>query len=176
MKPIKNNVDVLGTEHTIDFEEVMNNYTSSFAKCFTEGYLRVLGSFLEKQNLKPEEVKEMVNAVKSSTPKTSETQLNNGFGKLKNDTLRSQLEQCETVKFDQNQHITIKELGFNSIYELDKRSKKKWNEYFSKYNVYRRKGVQTKKISPMILFDKSIQKYFRGRNTELTANSVSSPC
>ena len=80
--------------------------------------------------------------------------------------MREKLQKCDSVKLNANKHLTIKELGFDSIYELDKRSDKMWKDYFSKNGVYLNEDVTTSKLSTRILFDKSIKDYLKSKGSE----------
>ena len=123
MRNLTNGVDIQGMGNTIDLQTVINLYTSSF----TEGFMKVL----ENYNTPLQEFVEVKNEVKPIKKPTSKPKSKNkGFEKLKNQLLREKLEKCNGVKFDSNTHIRVKDLRYKSIYELDKSSKKKWNEYF----------------------------------------------
>ncbi len=106
-----NSVEVRGTGNTVDFERVMNQFSSSF----TESFLKVMESQfgIGVQSNVVEEVKPMVvkpkSKPKTTTPK-SKTK-NSGFEWLKNPILRTELEVCKTVDYDERKYITIKELG-----------------------------------------------------------------
>jgi hypothetical protein len=175
MNTIKNGVEVRGTVNTVDFERVMNHFTSSFTKTLTESltesFLKVVESqfgigiqsnVVEEVKVKPTVVKPTV--VSKSTPK-SKTK-NGGFEKLKNPILKTELEKCKTVDYDSSKFITIKELGIKSIHEMDKKGKKFWSEYFSKGKVYMRKGMDTSKLSPKILFERTIVELLNGGKSE----------
>jgi hypothetical protein len=168
MNTIKSSVEVLGTGNTVDFERVMNQFTSSF----TESFLKVM-EFQYGRMVPTEMVNEVIPTVvkpkrtvkpKSTSPK--EKPVNSGFEKLKNPILKPELERCKSVEYDKTKFITIRELGIKSIYELDKRSKGFWKDYFSKGKVYLRKGLITSKISPKILFDRSIVELLNGLKSE----------
>jgi hypothetical protein len=167
-------VEVLGTKNTVDFERVMNHFSSSF----TESYLKVMDSHFgsgiqlnEVEEKKPEVVKPKIKII--PIPKVES--MNVGFEKLKNPLLRSELEKCKSVEIDESKFITIKELGFKTIYDLDKRSKGFWSEYFSKYKVYLRKGLNTKKISQKVLFDRTILGMIKGKKSEQMTSGFSLP-
>jgi hypothetical protein len=173
----KNSVEVLGTVNTVDFERVMNQFTSSFTTSFSESFLKVMESQFGKgiQSELVEEVKTLVvkpkSKPKTTTPK-SKTK-NSGFEKLKNPILRTELEKCKTVDYDEKKFITIKELGFKSLNEMSKRSKKFWSEYFSKYGVYMRKGVKSSKLVPKILFDRGIVELLKsGKSEPMSSDST----
>lgn len=161
MNTTKNSVEVLGTGNTVNFERVMNQFTSSF----TESFLKVIESQIGREiySTKFEVVKPKSKTkptiLKVKTP-------NGGFEKLKNTLLKTQLEKSKSVEYDESKFITIRELGIKSIYELDKRSKGFWNEYFSNWNVYLRKGVDSTKISQRILFDRGIERLLNGGKSE----------
>ena len=174
MNTIKESVEILGTKNTVDFERVMNHFSSSF----TESYLKVMdlhfGSGIQLNQVekkKPEVVKPKVKIIQ--IPKVES--MNVGFEKLKNPLLRTELEKCKSVEFDESKFITIKELGFKTIYDLDKRSKGFWSEYFSKYKVYLRKGLNTQKISQKVLFDRTILGMIKGKKSEQKSSGFSLP-
>jgi len=110
---------------------------------------------------------------KTITPKNKTK--NSGFEKLKNPILRTELEGCKSVDYDERKFITIRELGIKSIYELDKRSRGFWNEYFSKYGVYLRSGMNTSKLSPKILFDRGIVELLKGGKSEPKSSDSTLP-
>ncbi|NVJ45983.1 MAG: hypothetical protein HWE07_02615 [Cytophagia bacterium] len=171
----KNSVEVLGTVNTVDFERVMNQFSSSF----TESFLKVMESQfgLGIESEKVEEVKTVVVKPKSK-PKTTTSKSktkNSGFEKLKNPILRTELEKCKSVNYDETKFITIKELGIKSIYDLEKRSKRFWSDYFSKYGVYLRKGVNTSKISQKILFDRGIVELLNSGKSEPKSSDSTLP-
>jgi hypothetical protein len=93
------------------------------------------------------------------TPKKSSSK-NSDFGKLRNSVLKGKLQSSKTVDFDPEKHILIKDLKYKSLYEMDRIGIKKWEKYFSKYNVYLRKGINTKHISPKVMFDKGLLDVF----------------
>ena len=174
MNTIKESVEVLGTRNTFDYERVMNHFSSSF----TESYLKVMdlhfGNGIQLNQVeekKPEVVKPKVK--NNLIPKVDS--MNVGFEKLKNPLLRTELEKCKSVENDESKFITIKELGFKTIYDLDKRSKGFWSEYFSKYKVYLRKGLNTKKISQKVLFDRTILGMNKGKKSEQMTSGFSLP-
>ncbi len=174
MNTIKGSVGVRGTGNTIDFERVMNQFSSSF----TESFLKVVESQFGMgiQSKVVEEVKPKVvkPKVKGKTFPIGII-LNNGFEKLKNPILKTELERCKSVDYDTSKFITIRELGIKSIYELDKRSKGFWSEYFSKYKVYLRKGLNTQKISQKVLFDRTILGMIKGKKSEQKSSVFSIP-
>jgi len=175
MNTNKSSVEVRGTGNTVDFERVMNQFTSSF----TESFLKVVESQfgIGVQSNVVEEVKLLVvkpmSKPKTTTPK-SKTK-NSGFEKLKNPILRTELEVCKTVDYDERKYITIRELGIKSIYDLEKRSRGFWGEYFSKYGVYLRKGVNTPKISQKVLFDRGIVELLKGGKSEPKSSDSTLP-
>ena len=153
MRNLNNSVDIQGMGNTIDLKTVMSLYTSSF----TDGFMKVL----ENYNTPLQEFVIEENEVKPTTSSKSKSKLKNtGFEKLKNPLLREKLENGKKVGFNPKTHIRVKDLGYKSIYEIDKGSKKKWNDYFTKGNVYIDKDVTSSRISQRILFDKSISKFF----------------
>jgi hypothetical protein len=165
MNTIKGSVGVRGTGNTIDFERVMNQFSSSF----TESFLKVIESQFGMgiQSKVVEEVKQKVIKPKvKGKPSPIGTVLNRGFEKLKNPVLKSELERCKSVDYDKSKFITIRELGIKSIYELDKRSKGFWSDYFSIGKVYLRSGMNTSKLSPKILFDRTIVGLLKGGKSE----------
>ena len=89
MNTNSNSVEVRGTGNTVDFERVMNQFTSSF----TESFLKVVESQfgIGVQSNVVEEVKPLVvkpmSKPKTTTPK-SKTK-NSGFEKLKNPILKT---------------------------------------------------------------------------------------
>jgi hypothetical protein len=149
---------VQGTVITNDLEKVMNLYTSSFTKSFNEGFLKLLEYHQRSTSIVSSDTKN--NEVKSKDGK------NLGFDKLKNPTLRNELQKCNSVKYDVSKHIRVKELGFKTIYELDKRSDKMWKEYFSKNEVYLDRNINSSKLSQRILFDKSIIDYLNSKGSK----------
>jgi hypothetical protein len=157
---------VQGTVITNDLEKVMNLYTSSFTTSFTEGFLKLLEYHQRSTSIVSSDTK--INEVKSKT-KSEGVKIkdgkNLGFDKLKNPTLRNELQKCNSVKYDVSKHIRVKELGFKTIYELDKRSDKMWKEYFSKNEVYLDRKINSSKLSQRILFDKSIRDYFNSKGS-----------
>lgn len=176
MSSIKSSVEVRGTVNTVYFERVMNQFSFSF----TESFLKVVESqfgmgiqsnVVEEVKVKPTVVKSK--GKKKPTPKVEN--LNIGFEKLKNPILRTELEKCKTVDYDGSKFITMRELGIKSLYELDKRSKKFWNEYFSKSEVYLRKGMNTSKLSPKILFDRTIEGMIKGGKSESKGSDSTLP-
>jgi len=175
MNITKSSVEVRGTGNTVDFERVMNQFTFSF----TESFLKVVESQfgIGVQSNVVEEVKPLVvkpmSKPKTTTPK-SKTK-NSGFEKLKNPILRTELEVCKTVDYDERKYITIRELGIKSIYDLEKRSRGFWGEYFSKYGVYLRKGVNTPKISQKVLFDRGIVELLKGGKSEPKSSDSTLP-
>lgn len=176
----KKSVEVRGTVNTIDFERVMNQFTSSFTESFTQSFLKVVESQIGMgiQSNVVEEVKVKPTVVKSKgkkkpTPKSGT--LNNGFEKLKNPILKTELEKCKMVEYDSSKFVSMREMGIKSIYELDKRSKKFWNEYFSKGKVYLRKGMNTSKLSPKILFDRTIEGMIKSGKSESKGSDSTLP-
>ena len=158
MRNTLNSVDIQGMGNTIDLNKVMNLYTSSF----TEGFLQVL----ENYNPPSQKIEVIENEVKPLTLRKSKSKpKNTGFEKLKNPLLKDKLQNCKSVNYNPEKHIRIKELGYKSIHEMDKGSKKKWEQYFSKGKVNLDKGVTTSRISPKILFDKSIGSFFKKKDT-----------
>jgi hypothetical protein len=165
MNTNKSSVEVLGTVNTVDFERVMNQFSSSFTESFLKVVESQFGMGIQSkvvEEVKPKVVKPKV----KSKPSPIGTVLNRGFEKLKNPILKTELERCKSVDYDTSKFITIRELGIKSIYELDKRSKGFWNDYFTKGKVYLRKGVNTPKISQKILFDRVIVDLLKGGRTE----------
>ena len=166
MNNLINGVAVQGTVKTTDLEKVMNLYTSSFTTSFNEGFIKMLEFQLSKSS---QQIPQILNVVKKRKQKTMRSSFqklfNEGFDKLKNPTLRGELQSCQSVNFDKNKHITVKELGFKTIYDLDKRSNKMWKDYFSKSKVYLNGNVSTSKISQRILFDKSFKKFLIKSNS-----------
>lgn len=147
-----NSVDVQGMGNTNNLEMVMNLYT--------KGFMKVLGNY----NIPLQESIKIVDEVKPSTKrKPKSKQMNKGFEKLKNTLLRDRLQNCKEVSSNPNIYMTVKELGYKSIYVLDKRSIKKWKEYFLKGKVYINKDIKSSSISQRILFDRSIGKQL-GKN------------
>jgi hypothetical protein len=122
-------------------EEIINLYSSNF----TEGFLRILG----EMNLD-------VTVEKPNVSKIFRKKRVSPFNKLKNPILREKLANSNESTFNPNNHVSIKELGYKSIYEMDKMSREFWSKYFSKYSVYLNKGVSKNKLSGRILFDKGI--------------------
>jgi Fe-S cluster biosynthesis and repair protein YggX len=163
----KNNpVSIQGIVNTTDLEKVMNLYTSSFTTSFNEGFIKMLEFQLSKSPQQFPPISKVKKRGKQKTIRSSSLKLfNEGFEKLKNPTLRGELQICQSVKFDKTKHVTVSELGFKTIYDLDKRSNKMWKDYFSKSKVYLNKDVNTSKISQRILFDKSIKKYLIKSNS-----------
>lgn len=174
MNTIKGSVGVRGTGNTIDFERVMNQFSSSF----TESFLKVVESQFGMgiQSKVVEEVKPKVvkPKVKGKTFPIGII-LNMGFEKLKNPILKTELERCKSVDYDTSKFITIRELGIKSIYELDKRSKGFWSDYFSKGKVYLRKGMNTSKLSPKIIFDRTIIGLLKGGKSEPQSSDSNLP-
>jgi hypothetical protein len=122
---------------------------------------------LGRNNFKEVEKPKIIPKKSSKIKPIKSVEINNeGFEKLKNQTLREKLQKCDSVKLNANKHLTIKELGFDSIYELDKRSDKMWKDYFSKNGVYLNEDVTTSKLSTRILFDKSIKDYLKSKGSE----------
>jgi hypothetical protein len=167
-------VGVLGTGNTFDFERVMNHFSSSF----TESYLKVMDSHFgngiqlnQVEEKKPEVVKPMI----KNNPNPKVEPMNLGFEKLKNPLFRTELEKCKSVEYDESRFITIKELGFKTIYDLDKRSNGFWKEYFSKNKVYLKKGLNTSKISSKVLFDRTILGMIKGKKSEQNSSGFSLP-
>lgn len=174
MNTNKNSVEVRSTLNTVDFERLMNQFSSSF----TESFLKVIESQFgngiqlnQVEENKPEVVKPKV----KNNPIPNVESMNVGFEKLKNPLLRTELEKCKSVEYDESKFITIKELGFKTIYDLDKRSKGFWSEYFSKYKVYLRKGLNTQKISQKVLFDRNILGMIKGKKSEQKSSGFSLP-
>ena len=174
MNTIKGSVGVRGTENTVDFERVMNQFSSSFTESFLKVVESQFGMGIQSkvvEEVKPKVVKPNV----KSKPSPIGTVLNKGFEKLKNPVLKSELERCKTVDYDKSKFITIRELGIKSIYELDKRSKGFWSDYFSKGKVYLRKGMNTSKLSPKILFDRTIIGLLKGGKSEPKSSDSNLP-
>jgi hypothetical protein len=155
-----NSVEIQGIGNTVDFERVMNQFTSSFTESFIKVMELQIGIVVQPQII--EKVKP--NSKSKTTPKGEI--LNNGFEKLKNPILKTKMEKCKVVEYDKSKYITIRELGIKSIYELDKRSKGFWSEYFTNGNVYLRKGMNTSKLSPKILFDRTIERMIKVGKSE----------
>lgn len=167
MKNGQNRIEVQGTINTTDLANMMNLYTSSFTNSFNEGFIRMLEFQLGRNNFKEVEKPKIIPKKSSKIKPIKSVEINNeGFEKLKNQTLREKLQKCDSVKLNANKHLTIKELGFNSIYELDKRSDKMWKDYFSKNGVYLNEDVTSSKLSTRILFDKSIKDYLKSKGSE----------
>ena len=182
MNKNRSSVEVRSTVNTVDFERVMNQFSSSFTKSvienLTESFLKVVESqfgmgILSKvvEEVKPKVVKPKV----VSKPSPIGTVLNRGFEKLKNPILKTELEGCKSVDYDTSKFITIRELGIKSIYELDKRSKGFWSDYFSKGKVYLRRGVNTPKISQKILFERTIVGLLKGGKSEPQSSDSTLP-
>jgi hypothetical protein len=153
MKNENYGVNTQGVENTVVLTNVLTQLTSSF-----DEYSKRYDSYTD-------EIKKVISLIglseqpmKTKGSKKTENQKKR-FGKLKNEILIQQIENCESVEYDSEKHITVKELGYKSIYELDKRSKELWKKYFEVGKVYLRKGKETKMISRIILFDKSINEY-----------------
>jgi len=158
MTNLNNGVDIQGMGNTIDLNKVMNLYTSSF----TEGFLQVM----ENYNPPVQKIEVTENEVKPKTvPKPKSKPKNKGFEKLKNPLLREKLEKGKSVVFDPKTHVRVKDLNVKSIYVLDSRSKKIWEQYFSNSKVYLNKDVTTSRISQTVLFDKSIIDLFGKTDT-----------
>ena len=174
MNKYRSSVEVRSTGNTIDFERVMNQFSSSF----TESFLKVVESQFGMgiQSKVVEEVKPKVvkPKVKGKTFPIGII-LNKGFEKLKNPILKTELERCKSVDYDNSKFITIRELGIKSIYELDKRSKGFWSDYFSKGKVYLRKGMNTSKLSPKIIFDRTIIGLLKGGKSEPQSSDSTLP-
>lgn len=167
MKNGQNRIEVQGTISTTDLTNMMNLYTSSFTNSFNEGFIRMLEFQLGRNNFKEVEKPKTLPKKNSKIKPIKSITINNvGFEKLKNETLRGELQKCNSVKLNVNKHLTIKELGFNTIYELDKRSDKMWKDYFSKNSVYLNEDVTSSKLSKRILFDKSIKDYLKSKSSE----------
>ncbi len=167
MKNGQNRIEVQGTINTTDLANMMNLYTSSFTNSFNEGFIRMLEFQLGRNNFKEVEKPKIIPKKSSKIKPIKSVEINNeGFEKLKNQILREKLQKCDSVKLNANKHLTIKELGFDSIYELDKRSDKMWKDYFSKNCVYLNEDVTTSKLSTRILFDKSIKDYLKSKGSE----------
>ena len=79
---------------------------------------------------------------------------------LSNPILREQLEHCNTIRYNPSKHVKFLDLKYNSIYKLDKLSRKKWLEYFKTSGVYLNKDVKSSRISQRILFDNSLLSVF----------------
>jgi len=157
-------VDIQGMKNTIDLQTVMNDFSSRF----TENYIKVFNYYQQLQeNVKVvDEVEQVKPTIKKKpTIKRKSKTKNKGFEKIKNTLLRDKLERCKVIVYNPKKHIRFNELGYKSIHVLSSRSQKLWIEYFSKNNVYLEKGVKSSKISKSILFDKSIVKLFRKKNT-----------
>ncbi len=150
---LNNGVDIQGMGNTIELKEVMNLYSSSF----TEGFLKVLENYNTPLR-EYEKVKIEVKPKKVRKPKSEP--IGNDFDKLKNPLLKQNLQKSKKVEFNPETHLRIKNLGYTSIYEMDKGSMKKWEQYFKDGKVYLDKGVNSSRISQRILFDKSIKDYF----------------
>lgn len=174
MNKNKESVEVRGIGNTVEFERVMNQFSSSF----TESFLKVVQSQFGK-GIQPqvvEEVKPKVVKLKVvSKPSPIGKVLNRGFEKLKNPILKTELERCKSVDYDTTKFITIRELGIKSIYELDKRSRGFWSDYFSKGKVYLRKGIDTSKLSPKILFERTIVGLLKGGKSEPQSSDSTLP-
>jgi hypothetical protein len=158
---------VQGTVITNDLEKVMNLYTSSFTTSFNEGFLKLLEYHQRSTSIVSSDTKndEVKSKTKSKGVKSKDGK-NLVFDKLKNPTLRNELQKCNSVKYDVSKHIRVKELGFKTIYELDKRSDKMWKEYFSKNEVYLDRNINSSKLSQRILFDKSIRDYLNSKGSK----------
>jgi len=155
MRNSNNGVEIQGMRNTIDLKTVMNLYTSSF----TEGFIKLMENYNHPiQEFK--EVEKIIPTVKQDKPKSKLKSKNLGFEKLKNPLLKEKLESGESITFNPQSNVRVRDLSYKSIYDLDSLSKQKWTEYFSKGNVYIDKDVTSSKISQRILFDKSIVNFF----------------
>jgi hypothetical protein len=156
MNTINGSVDVRGTVNTVDYERVMNQFSSSFTESFIKVMEKQIGMVFQPTII--EEFRTTKEKPMSKSLNYQKVEIKNrGFEKLKTPILKMELEKCKSAVYDITKLITIKDLGIKSIYELDKRSNKFWKEYFSKYKVYLRKGLTSSKISPKILFDNRIE-------------------
>lgn len=177
MNTNKESVEVRGTGNTVEFERVMNQFSSSFTKSVIENLTESFIKVIESQfgiKIQPKVVDEIKPKVVSK-PSPNDTVLNRGFEKLKNPILKTELERCKSVDYDTSKFITIRELGIKSIYELDKRSRGFWSDYFSKGKVYLRMGMNTPKISQKILFDRTIEGMIRGDKSESKGSDSTLP-
>ncbi len=165
---------VQGTVITHDLEKVLSLYTSSFTTSFNEGFLKLLEYHQNYTSI--------LNSDTTHNDITSKTILNRGkinnrrnlgFDKLKNTTLRNELQKCNSINYDVNKHVRIKDLGFKTIYELDKRSNKMWIEYFSKNEVYLDRSINSSKLTQRILFDNTIKDYLTSKDTKSQKGSDS---
>lgn len=124
---------------------------SIYSKNFNQGFIEILKEIDLNEN--------PLNSSKIlKEPNGNPTNI---FGKLKNPLLRNRLNIGKKVKYDNKKHITIRELGFKSIYEMDKRSKKFWENYFSKFSVFLNEDLNDSVLSKRILFDKNILKFLK---------------
>jgi hypothetical protein len=97
-----NSVEIQGIGNTVDFERVMNQFTSSFTESFIKVMELQIGIVVQPQII--EKVKP--NSKSKTTPKGEI--LNNGFEKLKNPILKTKMEKCKVVEYDKSKYITIK--------------------------------------------------------------------
>jgi len=175
----KNGVEVRGTVNTVDFERVMNQFSSSFTKSvienLTESFLKVMESQFGI-GIQPQLV-EVMNpiVVKSESDSFNTISKNSGFGKLKNQLLKSELQNCGYVDYDESKHITVRELGYKSIFDMDKMSIKFWKSYFLKNCVYLRNGIDSSKITSKILFDRGIVELLQLRKSEPKSSDSTLP-
>lgn len=151
-------VEVQGTVNTVELNQIMNLYTQSF----TEGFIKMIDSYTSEKR-----VESGLQTISIPKTKSVKKVLNGGFEKLKTPSLKSALQSCSSVDFDQKKYIRLRDLGVRSVYDLDKRSNTLWSEYFKTNKVYLEKGVNTLKISKKILFDKSVQNLLK-KNTKVS--------
>jgi hypothetical protein len=167
---------VQGTVITNDLEKVLNLYTSSFTTSFNEGFLKLLEYHQNNMSiLSSDTTHNDIKSESKSNGKKIRNGKNLGFDKLKNTTLRNELQICNSIQYDVNKHVRVKDLGFKTIYELDKRSNKMWKEYFSKNEVYLDRNINSSKLSQRILFDKSIKDYLTSKGSKSKKGSDSNP-
>jgi len=86
--------------------------------------------------------------------------VNKGFEKLKISVLKSELQSCSKIKFNNKKHYTIRQLGFKTIYKLSSKGNKRWDKYFQDGGKVYIKSYSTREpMCDRILFEKKIKKY-----------------
>lgn len=82
------------------------------------------------------------------------------YSKVKNKILRDKILEAKYVTYNDKKHITINDLGYNSIYQISDLSVKRWKSYFgSGGKIYIDKASLRGFISSQysILFDKEVK-------------------
>ncbi len=85
---------------------------------------------------------------------------NQGFEKMKDSSIKYQLQVCSKSRYNRRKHYTIRELGFKTIYKLNTKGEKRWDKYFKEGGQVFLKSYSTREpMVDRILFLKKVKNY-----------------